>query len=81
MNTQDFRNWMARMGYGKHGGQKDAAAALGMSTAMIRRYVDGTAPDGSPVAYPLTLALACSALAMNLPPWGEPVELQKPAAG
>lgn len=69
MTARDFQEWMARMAFDKHGGTKAAAEALGVTPAMIRRYSSGMGPAG-PVAYPKTLALACSALAMGLPPWG-----------
>ncbi len=69
ISAADFTAWQARMGFSVHGGQGKTAAALGLSTAMVRIYENGRKPDGSPVTYPLTLRLAMSALAMNIPAW------------
>ena len=69
MNTQEFNEWMARMGFDKHGGQKQAAEALGLSVAMVRILVAGKRPDGKAAGYSRQLDLACAALAFGLKPW------------
>lgn len=69
MTARDFCAWQERMGFNAHGGQTRTADALGLSTAMVRIYQSGKLPDGKPVQYSLTLRLAMSALAMNIPAW------------
>lgn len=56
MDAQAFQDWLDRMGYADHGGQKIAAVALGVTTATIRNYVAGLTP------IPRAVELACSAL-------------------
>lgn len=71
MNTQDFNLWLKRMTFTGYGGQKKAAEALGVSTAMIRNYAAGTVSAGRQVEYSRMLDLACAALANSLRPWSE----------
>jgi len=71
LDRDSFLDWEKRMGFDRHGKQQDEAKALGTSTARIRRLRNG---EGE---YTRELALAMSAIAMNLPPWpaaGEPRE-------
>jgi transcriptional regulator with XRE-family HTH domain len=50
--------------------QRKFAAALGISERMYIYYARGRREDGRPVAIPRTVALACSALAHRLEPYG-----------
>lgn len=43
---------------------REAARQLGCSPNQLRKWLRGELP------VPLTIALACSALAFGLPPWG-----------
>ncbi|MDQ0315570.1 helix-turn-helix domain-containing protein [Amorphus orientalis] len=66
MTPEDFKNWRAHCGFKS---QRIAAEALGLSVGTIENYEPGVRRDGNPAPIPYTVALACSALAMNLPPW------------
>ncbi len=57
MTAEDFQRWMAHRRYNN----LQAAAALGVSRNSITRYLREGADR--------TVALACSADAMNLQPW------------
>lgn len=60
MTPQQFTEWRERLSLRKGG----AASVLGVSKNMPRKYEAGEAP------IPLYVALACSALAMGLAPYG-----------
>ncbi len=47
-----------------------STCALGLSYETIANYEVGERRDGRMVTIPKTVALACSAIAMNLPPYG-----------
>ncbi|MBB3267735.1 hypothetical protein FHW79_005400 [Azospirillum sp. OGB3] len=67
MTPEAFNDWMDAMGYRT---REEAAEALGLSVDSIKHYKTGRrSSDGKPVVYPLTLALACSALYHRLPAW------------
>lgn len=59
MSPADFAAWRKLMSLNR----TRAAAALGISRNMPARYEAGTA------SIPLTVALACAALARGLRPW------------
>lgn len=61
MTADEFRQWRTRLGLSKAG----AAETLGLSRNMPRRYETGVAP------IPVYIALACSAVALNVAPYGE----------
>lgn len=66
MQASDFKAWRKSMGYT----QKEAAAALGLGTSTVEQYDRGIRKDdGQPVTIPLSVALACAALAAGLSPW------------
>jgi transcriptional regulator with XRE-family HTH domain len=66
MRAADFKAWRKTMGYT----QKQAAEALGLGTSTIEQYDRGVRKDdGTTVTIPLTVALACAALAAGLRPW------------
>jgi len=65
MTPTDLTAWRQRLGLTK--GQ--AAAALGVSYSMFRYYEAGKREDGRAVEIPRTVALACAAVAYDLPPW------------
>jgi transcriptional regulator with XRE-family HTH domain len=58
MAPATFRQWRKRLGYT----QAEAAQAIGMGTRQCQKYEQGEAP------IPLTVALACAAVAMGVPP-------------
>ena len=58
MEPGDFKKWRKAMGLS----QKDAAHALGLKRRMIQYYEKGER-DGEKVHIPLTVRLACYALA------------------
>ncbi len=60
MTGADLAAWRARLKLNK----SEAAATLGLSLLSYRRYERGKHP------IPLYVALACSAVAHNLPPYG-----------
>lgn len=60
MTPAQFTEWRGRFGLSKSA----AAEALGISRNMPQRYETGAA------VIPLYVALACSAYAMNLKPYG-----------
>lgn len=60
MTAQDFENWLDHMGLKGAG----AARALGLAPNSVVKY----RREGAP----LTVALACAALAFGLPPWSRP---------
>jgi len=64
MTPADLHAWRQRLGLSKAG----AAAALGLSYSAYRYYEAGQR-DGKPVEIPRTVALACAAVAVGLPPW------------
>ncbi|MBB4658449.1 helix-turn-helix domain-containing protein [Parvularcula dongshanensis] len=58
MDKQDFKRWRKSLGFS----QKDAAEALGLKRRMIQYYEKGER-DGEKVKIPLSVRLACYALA------------------
>ena len=70
MTPATFKAWRAH----RRLSRKEAADALGVSVATIALYEAGKrrAPDNRPVIIPKTVALACSAIAMDLKPYGTP---------
>ena len=58
MKPEDFRRWRKALGLN----QKDAARALGLKKRVIQYYEKGKR-DGREVEIPLTVALACYAVA------------------
>lgn len=64
MTADELRTWRQRLGLSKAG----AAEALGISYSMYRYYEAGQR-DGKAVEIPRTVALACAAVAFDLPPW------------
>ncbi|MGV6875912.1 helix-turn-helix domain-containing protein [Pseudochelatococcus sp. B33] len=66
MTPDDFKGWRKTMGYS----QAQAAGALGVSKPTIENYERGTRrEDDRPVVIPHTVALACTALYLELDPW------------
>ena len=61
MKPGDFKRWRRAMGFK----QKDAAEALGLKKRMIQYYEKGDR-DGRKVTIPLTVALACYAVARGV---------------
>jgi hypothetical protein len=63
MTRHDYLAWEKHVGFEGHGGAKQAAEALGVSTATIRRfrYEDASLSK--------TLRLAMTAIAASLDPW------------
>lgn len=61
MTPAQFTEWRGRLGLSKAA----AAEHLGVGRNMPRLYESGAAE------IPRYIALACSALALNLPPYGE----------
>ena len=71
MTADDFRQWRRAMGLT----QVAAAEALGLSLSALVQYEAGRRKgSGDPVTIPLTVGLACAALAMGLPPWSAPID-------
>lgn len=64
MTKTDYLDWEKRLGFDRHGGRSLAAKALGVSPETIRRLRTGDGDYGS-----RTLALAMTAVALDLPPW------------
>lgn len=65
MTPQDFKTWRKALKLTQAG----AAAALGLSKLTIQMYEAGKRyDDGRPVVIPLTVQLACAALAHGLTP-------------
>lgn len=60
MSPADFTEWRTRLGFSKTA----AAEALGISRNMPQKYETGEA------TIPRYVALACSAVALSLPPYG-----------
>ncbi|MEX3012025.1 helix-turn-helix domain-containing protein [Hoeflea sp. TYP-13] len=58
MKPEDFRRWRKALGLN----QKDAARALGLKKRVIQYYEKGKR-DGKEVEIPLSVALACYAIA------------------
>lgn len=73
MTPETFKAWRAH----RRLSRREAADALGVSVATIVLYEAGKrrAPDNRPVVIPKTVALACSAIAQNLPPYGTPIQM------
>ena len=61
MKPADFKRWRRAMGFR----QKEAAEALGLKKRMIQYYEKGDR-DGRKVTIPLTVALACYAVAQGV---------------
>lgn len=68
MSPETLIAWRKRMNLN----QKDAAAIIGISANAFRAYERGSY-QGKPRPIPLHVALACSAVAQNLPPYGTPL--------
>lgn len=58
MKPEDFKRWRKALGLS----QKEAACALGLKKRIIQYYEKGLR-DNRPVAIPLSVALACYAIA------------------
>jgi DNA-binding transcriptional regulator YiaG len=67
MTPDDIKSWRSSLALS----QRKAATALGISERMYIYCERGRREDGRPVAIPRTVALACSALAHGLEPYGE----------
>lgn len=61
MKADDFRRWRKALGLK----QKEAAEVLGLKKRVIQYYEKG-ARDGKKVDIPLTVALACYAIAQGV---------------
>ena len=75
MTTFSFAEWYARMGYRRHGGQRDCAEALGITTRAIRFYLDeNDYRNPSP-----TIVLLCQSLELGprLPQAGQGVTVPR----
>lgn len=57
ISAQEFRDWMTRMGFSG----REAARRLGTADNTVIKYRNKGAP--------LYIALACAALASDIPPW------------
>ena len=70
MTPGQFKDWRKRF----FKSQRAAAEALGISASSVILYEAGKRRDDNetPVEIPKVVALACSAIAFNLPPYGEP---------
>lgn len=67
MTPAQFKAWRKSRGLS----QQAAADALGISKSSVELYERGTRrEDGRPVVIPKTVALACAAVAFDLPPYG-----------
>lgn len=64
MTKEDFIDWMTKMGFDRHGGRAEAAAALGVTPETVRKLCNGAGRYDDRL-----LQLAMSAIASNLPPW------------
>jgi predicted transcriptional regulator len=64
-----FKDWRKRF----FKSQRAAADALGISASSVILYEAGRRRDANetPVEVPKVVALACSAVAQNLPPYGD----------
>lgn len=70
MTADDFRHWRKTMGLT----QAAAAESLGLSLSALVQYEAGRRKGSKdPVTIPLTVGLACAALAAGLPPWSAPI--------
>jgi predicted transcriptional regulator len=69
MTPGQFKDWRKRF----FKSQRAAAEALGISASSVILYEAGKRRDATetPVEVPKVVALACSAVAMNLPPYGD----------
>lgn len=66
MTPEQMKCWRADLGIS----QREAAVRLGLGKSTIELYERGyRLEDNRPVIIPLTVALACSAIACNLSPW------------
>jgi DNA-binding XRE family transcriptional regulator len=66
MTADEFKNWRNAMGYS----QAKAADALGLSKPSVENYERGTRrEDDRPVAIPLIVSIACTALYHRVKPW------------
>lgn len=70
MRAQDFLDWMDAVGAKT---AADVRKCLGLSRGSAEKYV-GDAKAGNPVDIKETVALAMSAVAIKLAPWGERIE-------
>ncbi len=61
MKAEDFRRWRKALGLN----QKDAARALGLKKRVIQYYEKGKR-DGREVEIPLSVSLACYAIAKGI---------------
>lgn len=59
ITAEQFQNWMMQMGFSG----REAARQLGTADNTVITYRNKGAP--------LYIALACAALAADLPPWGK----------
>lgn len=71
MSPEGFRRWRKALGFS----QDEAAARLGLGSRMVQYYERGER-DGATVEIPLTVRLACAALARGIADFdGEVVRL------
>lgn len=68
MTSEQFKAWRLLL----HLSKEDAAAALGVHRETIANYESGHRrdPGKTPARIPRVVALACSAIAHGLPPYG-----------
>jgi len=72
MTPAQFAAWRERL----HLSKRAAAEALGVHPETIANYESGQRRDtGKRVEIPRAIALACSAIAHGLPPYGGPAEV------
>ncbi len=65
MRPEHLEAWRGLMGFNR----TQAADELGVSVGAYKAYETGSYPNGNDAPIPLTVALACSAIAFGLPPY------------
>ena len=71
MDEKEFKRWRKSLGMS----QKEAAKALGLKPRIIQYYEKGER-DGEKVKVPLSIRLACYALAQGIEDYDGPGEKQ-----